>query len=189
MMLLFTVCTMANITLADIFSGIQFLTNATIVSGILSSSGITGLTSLLTTQLNTGVAGATSFAMASSAAIFAILVTVVALYAFDVMARSNSFATSRVSGETDEGKRAYRGFGRIILFWFETLANYCLCRKTIAHFHSGLGSISPTFYELLLRTQNPKAPKKLLNLTAFFSLLGSASVKAARRMFGKIDPC
>ncbi len=90
MLPLFTVCEMANITLADIFSGIQFLANSTIINN-------SGLTSLLTNSLNTGVAGANSFVMASSAAIFAILVTMVALYGFDVMARSNIFATSRVS--------------------------------------------------------------------------------------------
>ncbi len=68
------------------------------------TTALTALTSLLTNTLNTGVAGASSFVMASTAAVFTILVTVVALYGFDVMSRSNSFATSRVSAETNECK-------------------------------------------------------------------------------------
>ena len=34
----------------------------------------------------------------------------------------------------------------------------------------------------------PKVQKNLLNLTVFFALLGSACVKAARRMFVKLTP-
>ena len=125
---------MSNITLDDIFKGIQYVTNATLYSGILSSTGIltssgltglTGLTTLLTNNLNTGVAGVTSFAMASSAAVFAVLVTVVALYGFDVMARSNTFATSRVSAEPEEGKYFFeRDKGLYQGFWTR-LTLYC----------------------------------------------------------------
>jgi len=42
--------------------------------------------------------------------------------------------------------------------------------------------ISSTFYA----KQIPKAQKNIDNLTAFFSLLGSAHVKAARRMLMKL---
>ena len=36
--------------------------------------------------------------------------------------------------------------------------------------------------------KDPKSAKKLLNLTVFFALLGSASVKAARKMMVKLIP-
>ena len=35
---------------------------------------------------------------------------------------------------------------------------------------------------------DPKSAKKLLNLTVFFALSGSAGVKAARRMLVKLSP-
>jgi hypothetical protein len=35
---------------------------------------------------------------------------------------------------------------------------------------------------------DPKRPKKMLNLTVFFALLGSAHVKAARKMLVKLTP-
>ena len=38
------------------------------------------------------------------------------------------------------------------------------------------------------RCTNPKSTKKLLNLTVFFALLGSARVKAACRMLVKLTP-
>jgi hypothetical protein len=44
-----------------------------------------------------------------------------------------------------------------------------------------LGSISPTFYELLLRAQLPKAQKDTDDLTVFFALLGSVHKKAAHK--------
>jgi hypothetical protein len=47
-------------------------------------------------------------------------------------------------------------------------------------------SISSTFNEQLLRLQIPKAQKKLLDLTVFFMLLVSASVKAAGRKLMKL---
>ena len=47
-----------------------------------------------------------------------------------------------------------------------------------------LGSISPMFYEQLLRAQIPKAQKSCL--TVFFVLLGSAQVKAGRRTLVKL---
>jgi len=44
------------------------------------------------------------------------------------------------------------------------------------------GSISPTFYELLLRApQFPKAQKDTDDLTVFFALLGSVHKKAAHK--------
>ena len=49
-------------------------------------------------------------------------------------------------------------------------------------------SISPTFYEQLLRVQRSRERKKLLNLTVFFALLGSAFVKAACRILVKLTP-
>ena len=49
-----------------------------------------------------------------------------------------------------------------------------------------LGSISPTFYKQLLRTQIPKAQKSCLTWLSFFALLGSACVKAACRMLVKL---
>ena len=49
------------------------------------------------------------------------------------------------------------------------------------------GSISPTFYKQLLRA-DPKSAIKLLNLTVFSALLGSACVKAAPRMLVKLIP-
>ena len=116
----------ANITLDNIFSGLRYVVNATLYSGILSSTSglsdltLTTLSSVLTNGLNTGVAGVTSFAMASSAAVFAILVTMVALYAFDVMARSNSFATptSRLSAEPDEGNFLPDLQSVLFYFWY-----------------------------------------------------------------------
>ena len=44
-----------------------------------------------------------------------------------------------------------------------------------------LGSISPTFYEQLLRVQRSQKRKKQLNLTVFLALLGSVRVKAAHK--------
>ena len=50
-----------------------------------------------------------------------------------------------------------------------------------------LGSISPTFYEQLLRTQIPKM-KKDSQIKQLFALLGPAWVKAARKHIDEIDP-
>ena len=50
----------------------------------------------------------------------------------------------------------------------------------------GLGSISPTFYEQLLRVQIPKAQKAALLDCLFFALLGTALVKTARRTLVKL---
>ena len=36
---------------------------------------------------------------------------------------------------------------------------------------------------------DPKSANKLLNLTVFCALLGSAGIKAARKHVGEIDPC
>jgi hypothetical protein len=90
---------------------LPFFANSTFLSGLFNTtvgltdaSSLTTFTSSLTDNLNTGVAGVTAFTMAFSAAAFTIVVTIVALYAFDVLSRSNSFATSRLSGELDEGK-------------------------------------------------------------------------------------
>jgi len=47
------------------------------------------------------------------------------------------------------------------------------------------GSISSLVYEQLLRAQIPKVQKKTDNLIAFFALLGSEHVKAARRRLVK----
>ena len=54
--------------------------------------------------------------------------------------------------------------------------------------HSLPVSISSTFYEQLLRLQTPKAQKKTVKSSSFSALLGSASVKAARRMLVKLTP-
>ncbi len=51
-----------------------------------------------------------------------------------------------------------------------------------------LGSISPMFYDQLLRPKIPKAQKDTDDLTVFFALLGSACVKAVRRYVGEIYP-
>ena len=56
------------------------------------------------------------------------------------------------------------------------------------HVKSKQGSISQTFYKQLSRVQIPKSAKKLLNLNVFSALLGSARVKAARRMLLKLTP-
>ncbi len=50
------------------------------------------------------------------------------------------------------------------------------------------GSISPTFYERLLRSQIPKAEKMTDYLTLFFARLGSVHVKASRKMLVKLTP-
>jgi len=44
------------------------------------------------------------------------------------------------------------------------------------------------FYVQLFRLKIPKAQKKTVNLSVFFALLGSASVKAARRKLMKLTP-
>ncbi len=46
-------------------------------------------------------------------------------------------------------------------------------------------SISPTFYELLLCVQIPKAHKNTFKLSVFFALLGFACIKAANKMLMK----
>jgi hypothetical protein len=51
-----------------------------------------------------------------------------------------------------------------------------------------MGSILPTFYEQLLRTQIPKVQKNTVKLSVFFALLGSACVKAAHKMLVKSTP-
>jgi len=50
-----------------------------------------------------------------------------------------------------------------------------------------LGSISPTFYELLLCVQIPKAQKIQSSHQLFFAHLGSVQVKAAHKNVGEID--
>ncbi len=55
-------------------------------------------------------------------------------------------------------------------FTFKTLKN---------RIDSDQGSISSLFYVQLLRAQIPKASKDTDDLTVFFMLLGSMSVKAA----------
>ncbi len=46
--------------------------------------------------------------------------------------------------------------------------------------------MSTTFYEKLLREQIPKAQKKTDTLTLYFVPLGSARVKASRKMLVKL---
>ena len=53
-------------------------------------------------------------------------------------------------------------------------------------FYGVEGSVSPTFYEQLLRVQRSQKRKKQLNLTVFLVLLESAHVKAARKMLVKL---
>ena len=50
------------------------------------------------------------------------------------------------------------------------------------------GSISPTYYVQLLRTQRSQNCKKQLNLTVFLALLGSGRVKDERKMLVKLTP-
>jgi len=61
----------------------------------------------------------------------------------------------------------------VIIAWVANLSNH-------------LGSISPMFYEQLLRTQIPKVQKKTDNLPVFFALSGSVWVKAAFRTSMKL---
>jgi len=51
-----------------------------------------------------------------------------------------------------------------------------------------LVSISSTFYVQLLQLVDPKSVKKIDNLAVFFTLLGSASVKAVPRTLMKLSP-
>jgi len=51
-----------------------------------------------------------------------------------------------------------------------------------------LGSILSTFYVQLLRMQIPKALKDTAELTVFFTLLGSTSLKAVCKMLVKLTP-
>ena len=51
-----------------------------------------------------------------------------------------------------------------------------------------LGQFSPTCLRTAFRHADPESAKKQLDLTVFFALLGSASVKAARRMLMKVTP-
>ena len=61
------------------------------------------------------------------------------------------------------------------------------CRRYDAsYWNCHLGSISPTFYEQLLRSQIPKAQKSCLFWLSFFALFGSTSAKAARRTLVKL---
>jgi len=48
-----------------------------------------------------------------------------------------------------------------------------------------MGSISPKFYEKLLRAQIPKVQKIQPSCQSFFALLGSVRVKAAHKMLMK----
>jgi len=48
--------------------------------------------------------------------------------------------------------------------------------------------ISPTFYDQLSRSKIPKAQKDTYDLTVFFVLLGSSSVKAEHKMLVKLTP-
>ena len=50
-----------------------------------------------------------------------------------------------------------------------------------------MGSISRTFYGQLLRAQIPKAQKDS-QVKQLLALLGSAGVKAARKLVDEIDP-
>ena len=52
---------------------------------------------------------------------------------------------------------------------------------------ASLGSISPTFYEQLLRSKIPKAQKDS-QIKQLFALLGSACIKAAREHVDEIEP-
>ena len=65
--------------------------------------------------------------------------------------------------------------------------HFIVCTSFLAEYGI-MGSISSTFYEQLLRSQIPKAQKRLSSQLAFFALLGSASVKAACRMLVKLTP-
>jgi len=57
--------------------------------------------------------------------------------------------------------------------------------KQTLNFDYYVGSISPTYYEQLLRAQIPKAQKNTVKLSVLFSHLGPARVKAARKMLLK----
>jgi hypothetical protein len=50
-------------------------------------------------------------------------------------------------------------------------------------------SISPTVYVAAFTGADPKSAKKTDNLTVFFVLLGSACVKARRKMMVTLTPC
>ena len=60
--------------------------------------------------------------------------------------------------------------------------------KLFKHVGVNQVSISPTFYQQLLRVQIPKAQKKTVKLSSFFALLGSSRVKAACRTLVKLTP-
>ena len=83
----------------------------TLTDGTTGTTGTTGTaattTSLVTTEQMTGLY---SFSLASAAAVFAVLVTMVALYGLDVMSRANKLptSTSRVSSASDEGQYFYQ---------------------------------------------------------------------------------
>jgi len=51
-----------------------------------------------------------------------------------------------------------------------------------------LGSISPTFYEQLLRTQIPKAQKDTADLPIFLGFWGQQAKKAGRKHVAETNP-
>jgi hypothetical protein len=67
---------------------------------LTSGTGGTSSSSLVTTEQFTGLI---SFAMGTFAAVFAVAVTLVALYGLDVMSRANKLTTTRRSSPTAEG--------------------------------------------------------------------------------------
>jgi len=69
-------------------------------------------------------------------------------------------------------------------------ANFDCQLKLIGFFKSIIVAhqFSPTFFEQLLCAQIPKAPKKRQKKGSLFAHLGSAHVKAARRLLMKLTP-
>ena len=68
-------------------------------------------------------------------------------------------------------------FTRLFHFLFYEIVPFSTLRDQV--------SISPTFYEQLLRPQIPRA-QMTVKLSSFFALLGSSRVKAARWMLVKL---
>jgi len=72
-----------------------------------------------------------------------------------------------------------------LVFWAQ------FCQNSTSSFCASkplLSSISSMFYIQLLHPQIPKAEKDTDDLTVFLMLLGSTSVKAARKMLMKLTP-
>jgi len=69
------------------------------------------------------------------------------------------------------------------------IRHFCIQNKKNWKINEGnLGSISPTFYKLLLYEKIPKNAKSQSN-HQFFALLGSKHIKASRKNVDEINPC